>query len=80
MAGVQDCYTQSCGKTRTKGNFLFATYYALRNTYSYLTPEFWGQPNFENILLLKADENDEEQLSEGDSFDENEDNDDDDDF
>lgn len=33
MAGVQDCYTRSCGKTKTKGNFLFATFNALAKTY-----------------------------------------------
>lgn len=44
MAGVQDCYTASQGSTRTKGNFLFATFNALAQTYTYLTPEFWGAP------------------------------------
>lgn len=42
MAGVQDCYTASWGCTRTKGNFLFATFNALAQTYRYLTPDFWG--------------------------------------
>ena len=51
LAGIQDCYTQSCGKTRTKGNFLYATYYALKKTYYYLTPEFWGKPNLDNVLF-----------------------------
>jgi len=45
-AGVNDCYTQSRGSTRTKGNFLFAVFNALRKTYGFLTPEFWGQPDF----------------------------------
>lgn len=44
IAGIQDCYTQSTGSTRTKGNFLFATYKALAKTYTYLTPDFWGAP------------------------------------
>lgn len=44
MAGVEDCYTRSTGNTKTKGNFLFATYNALAKTYKYLTPNFWGQP------------------------------------
>lgn len=44
IAGIQDCYTQSTGCTRTKGNFLFATYYALANLYKFMTPNFWGQP------------------------------------
>lgn len=51
LAGIQDCYTQSAGKTRTKGNFLYATFYALRTTYTYLTPEFWGKPNLTGDLF-----------------------------
>lgn len=47
MAGVQDCYTSSIGCTKTKGNFLFATFNALKQTYTYLTPEFWGAPRIE---------------------------------
>lgn len=50
MAGVNDCYTQSCGSTKTKGNFLYATFDALRKTYTYMTPEFWGKPNFDTKL------------------------------
>merc|ERR1711933_472284 len=41
MAGVDDCYTSSRGHTRTMGNFIKALYYALRNTYGYLSPELW---------------------------------------
>jgi len=40
-AGIQDCYTSSRGSTKTLGNFVFAAYYAVRKTYTYLTPEFW---------------------------------------
>lgn len=47
MAGVQDCYTQTRGTTKTKGNFLYATYKALARTYLFLTPEFWGKPSLE---------------------------------
>lgn len=43
FAGIQDCYTSSRGCTRTKGNFLLATYTALERTYRYLTPDFWGK-------------------------------------
>merc|ERR1711957_959973 len=39
FAGVQDCFTCSCGHTRTKGNFMKATYDALSNSYGYLTPD-----------------------------------------
>ena len=65
MAGVQDCYTQTTGKTKTKGNFLYATFYALSKTYSYLTPEFWGKPSLEKDLITSnkpaQDENVEEE-------------------
>ena len=57
IAGIQDCYTQSSGSTRTKGNFLFATYKALAKTYTYMTPEFWGQPYLNmKDLIGKAEE------------------------
>merc|ERR1711920_537088 len=39
FAGVADCFTCSCGHTRTKGNFMKATIDALGNTYGYLTPD-----------------------------------------
>merc|ERR1712232_273686 len=47
FAGIQDCYTQSRGSTKTKGNFLYAVFRALLVTYTFLTPEFWGKPNFD---------------------------------
>lgn len=47
FAGIQDCYTQSRGSTKTKGNFLYAIMGALVKTYNFLTPEFWGMPRFE---------------------------------
>merc|ERR1712188_295048 len=53
FAGIQDCYTQSRGSTKTKGNFLYAIFRALRKSYGFLTPEFWGQPNFEKGLYEK---------------------------
>jgi len=40
-AGVTDCYTSSCGKTKTLGNFIKAGYDALRKTYAYLSPDMW---------------------------------------
>merc|ERR1711862_968461 len=52
-AGINDCYTQSRGSTRTKGNFLYAIFRALRKSYGFLTPEFWGQPSFEKGLYEK---------------------------
>lgn len=41
MAGIEDVYTSSRGHTRTMGNFLKAIYYALQNTYGYLSPDLW---------------------------------------
>merc|ERR1719229_1778195 len=46
MAGVTDCFSCSCGHTRTKGNFMKATFYALRATYAYLTPDLWKPTHF----------------------------------
>jgi len=45
FAGINDCYTCTTGKSRTKGNFLYAVFNALAKTYTFLTPEFWGKPN-----------------------------------
>merc|ERR1712151_922446 len=53
FAGIQDCYTQSRGSTKTKGNFLYAIFRAVRKSYNFLTPEFWGQPEFEKGLYEK---------------------------
>ena len=41
LGGIADCFTCSCGHTRTKGNFMKAAFEALRNTYGYLTPDLW---------------------------------------
>jgi len=46
FAGIADCYTASCGHTRTKGNFMKATFEALRATYMYLTPDLWKPTTF----------------------------------
>jgi small subunit ribosomal protein S2e len=46
FAGVTDCFTCSCGHTRTKGNFMGATFEALRLTYAYLTPDLWKPTYF----------------------------------
>merc|ERR1712166_1344623 len=46
FAGVTDCFTCSCGHTRTKGNFMKATFEALRATYCYLTPDLWKPTTF----------------------------------
>merc|ERR1712146_604832 len=43
MAGIEDVFTSSTGSTKTLGNFVKATFFALRNTYGMLTPEFWKE-------------------------------------
>merc|ERR1711992_501372 len=46
MAGVDDCYTSACGTTATVGNFAMATYMAIAQTFSYLTPDMWTPTDF----------------------------------
>merc|ERR1719387_3210298 len=46
FAGVTDCFSCSCGHTRSKGNFMKATFEALQNTYRYLTPDLWKPTHF----------------------------------
>jgi len=53
LAGVQDVYTSCKGNTKTRGNFLKATYDALSETYKYLTPDFWRKTKFEPTILEK---------------------------
>jgi small subunit ribosomal protein S2e len=43
FAGIDDCYTQTSGHTRTAENFIKATFQALKRTYQYLTPDLWKQ-------------------------------------
>ena len=43
MAGIEDVYSTSSGHTRTRGNLAMAVYYALSKTYSYLSPDLWGE-------------------------------------
>merc|ERR1712232_462544 len=47
MAGIEDCYTSTRGHSRTMGNLIKAMFYALKATYTYLSPELWK----EEILL-----------------------------
>jgi len=46
-AGVEDVYTSSVGSTRTRSNFIMATFFALKKTYEFLTPDLWAatKPN-----------------------------------
>jgi small subunit ribosomal protein S2e len=43
MAGIHDSFTSTRGHSRTMGNFIKACYFALQNTYGYLTPELWSE-------------------------------------
>jgi len=43
FSGIEDVYTQSSGRTKTMGNFVKATFFAIRNTYAYLTPDLWRE-------------------------------------
>lgn len=46
FAGVEDCFTSSCGSTKTLENFIKATFDALQNTYGFLTPDLWPKTDF----------------------------------
>ena len=46
LAGIQDCYTNARGSTRTLGNFVKATFSAIAATYGYLTPDLWTETVF----------------------------------
>jgi len=46
LAGVEDIFTSSTGKTKTVLNFIKATFNALSKTYSYLTPDLWEKHDF----------------------------------
>ncbi|CAD8191103.1 unnamed protein product [Paramecium pentaurelia] len=56
MAGIQDCYTQSKGSTRTRSNFLKATFHALKETYNFLTPDLWGHTKLESTPFQEHSE------------------------
>jgi len=45
-AGVEDVYTNTTGSTKTMGNFLKATYDAVRQSYGFLTPDLWRETVF----------------------------------
>jgi small subunit ribosomal protein S2e len=45
-AGLQDCYTNSHGNTKTLGNFIKACFNAVKETNSYLTPDLWPDQAF----------------------------------
>lgn len=47
LAGIQDCYTDTIGQSRTRGNFLYAVYNALKNINQFMTPDLWGAQDIE---------------------------------
>jgi len=49
FAGIEDVYTQSRGSTKTLGNFVKATFFAIRQTYSFLTPDLWRETRLNKI-------------------------------
>lgn len=51
LAGLEDVYTGSCGHTKSTGNFLKATYFALESTYAFKTPEFWKEQALPKTLF-----------------------------
>jgi len=50
FAGIEDVYTNSAGHTKTLGNFIKATFYALKKTYNFLTPDLWEQDDIPMTL------------------------------
>ncbi len=46
MAGIKDAYTSTTGHSRTMGNFIKASYFALRKSYGYLSPDLWKETVF----------------------------------
>lgn len=46
FAGIKDCFSSSCGSTKTRGNFMKALFEALSKSYGYLTPDLWIQTKF----------------------------------
>jgi len=46
FAGIEDCYTSARGSTKTLGNFVKATFAALKATYGFLTPDLWKDQKY----------------------------------
>jgi len=43
FAGIEDVFTSTTGHTKTMGNFVKATFEALKATYGFLTPDLWKE-------------------------------------
>jgi len=46
FAGINDVYTSTSGSTKTMGNFVKATFEAIKATYGYLTPDLWKATHY----------------------------------
>jgi len=63
FAGIKDVYTNTCGNTKTLGNFIKAAFAALQRTYLFLSPDLWASAPFQktptqahsDFLQKKAD-------------------------
>jgi len=43
LAGINDVFTSTEGKTKSTGNFVVAAFNAMKRTYSYLDPTLWRE-------------------------------------
>jgi len=46
-AGIEDVYTSAKGSTKTMGNFVKATFEAIRQSFAYLSPDLWKEYPFQ---------------------------------
>ena len=46
LAGIEDVFTQSTGHTKTLGNFVKATYDAVRQSYAFYSKDLWRERSF----------------------------------
>jgi len=53
MAGIKDVKTSARGCTKTRENFLKATFNALKETYKFLSPDLWKPTKYESTLIEK---------------------------
>jgi small subunit ribosomal protein S2e len=49
FAGIEDVFTSTTGSTKTMGNFVKATFDALKRTYGFLTPDLWKETALQKI-------------------------------
>jgi len=51
FAGIEDVYTNTSGSTKTLGNFVKATFFAICKTYSFLSPDLWKETRLAKPLF-----------------------------